>query len=47
VRHPRQARHHHAQGRAAGAPHPRRARVSVLRSNLLRKQQSQKTTGVI
>mmetsp|Transcript_24011 Transcript_24011/g.71149 ORF Transcript_24011/g.71149 Transcript_24011/m.71149 type:complete len:219 (-) Transcript_24011:47-703(-) len=29
VRHPRQARHHHAQGHPAGPPHPWRARVSV------------------
>ncbi|VFV25765.1 h3 histone [Lynx pardinus] len=28
VRHPRQARHHHAQGHPAGAPHPRREGVS-------------------
>ncbi|CAO2599256.1 Histone H3, embryonic [Lemmus lemmus] len=28
VRHPRQARHHHAQGHPAGPPHPRRAGLS-------------------
>ena len=29
MRHPRQARHHHAQGHAAGAPHPRLESVGV------------------
>merc|ERR1712072_36904 len=43
VRHPRQARHHHAQGRAPCPAHPRRARLSVRSSRAPRAASIKKT----